>query len=135
MSVCLFLVANYRPQFLLDRLGRYLKLFVSTVAPFSHELANQIGLAHFCIVENPKDRVFSCGQGSYKRQHIKFENILGFLRTIFENISRTFVLSHVKTNNKSPTKYFELDSASCRAAKELSVDTNRASLRQLLAAQ
>ena len=46
-----------------------------------------------------------------------------------------FVLSHVKTNNKSPTKYFELDSASCRAAKELSVDTNRASLRQLLAAQ
>ena len=45
------------------------------------------------------------------------------------------VLSHVKTNNKSPTKYFELDSASCRAAKELSVDTNRASLRQLLAAQ
>ena len=46
-----------------------------------------------------------------------------------------YVLSHVKTNNKSPTKYFELDSASCRAAKELSVDTNRASLRQLLAAQ
>ena len=46
-----------------------------------------------------------------------------------------YVLSHVKTNNKSPTKYFGLDSASCRAAKELSVDTNRASLRQLLAAQ
>ena len=46
-----------------------------------------------------------------------------------------YVLSHVKTNNKSPTKYFELDSASCRAAKELSLDTNRASLRQLLAAQ
>ena len=46
-----------------------------------------------------------------------------------------YVLSHVKTNNKSPTKYFELDSASCRAAKELSVDTNGASLRQLLAAQ
>ena len=49
--------------------------------------------------------------------------------------SSIYVLSHVKTNNKSPTKYFELDSASCRAAKELSVDTNRASLRQLLAAQ
>ena len=47
----------------------------------------------------------------------------------------TYVLPHVKTNNKSPTKYLELDSASCRAAKELSVDTNRASLRQLLAAQ
>ena len=46
-----------------------------------------------------------------------------------------YVLSHVKTNNKSPTKYFLLDSASCRAAKELLVDTNRASLRQLLAAQ
>ena len=27
------------------------------------------------------------------------------------------VLSHVITNNKSPPKYFELDSASCRAAK------------------
>ena len=49
--------------------------------------------------------------------------------------SLEIVLSHVKTNNKSPTKYFELDSASCRAAKERSVDTNRASLRQLLAAQ
>ena len=46
-----------------------------------------------------------------------------------------YVLPHVKTNNKSPAKYLELDSASFRAAKELSVDTNRASLRQLLAAQ
>ena len=43
---------------------------------------------------------------------------------------RHVVLSHVRTNNKSPPKYFELDSASCRAAKELSVDTNRVSLRQ-----
>ena len=40
------------------------------------------------------------------------------------------VLSHVRTNNKSPPKYFELDSATCNAAKELSVDTNRVSLRQ-----
>ena len=54
---------------------------------------------------------------------------------IFQCFECTYVLSHVKTNNKSPTKYFELDSASFRAAKELSVDTNRASLRQLLAAQ
>ena len=30
------------------------------------------------------------GQGPYKMQHIKFENIRGFLRTIFENISRAF---------------------------------------------
>ena len=32
-SVCLSLYVNYRPQFLLDRLGRYLKMFVSTVIP------------------------------------------------------------------------------------------------------
>ena len=51
------------------------------------------------------------------------------------NMLPAYVLPHVKTNNKSPTKYLELDSASCRAAKELSVDANRASLRQLLAAQ
>ena len=59
------------------------------------------------------------------------------LLVLRNNMVRTpvYVLSHVKTNNKSPTKYFELDSASCRAAKELSVDTNQASLRQLLAAQ
>ena len=41
----------------------------------------------------------------------------------------------VKTNNKTPPTCFELDGASCRAVKELSVDTNRVSLRQLLAAQ
>ena len=45
------------------------------------------------------------------------------------------VLSHVITNNKSPPKHFELDSASCRAAKELSEGTNQVSLGQLLTAQ
>ena len=34
------LFANYRAQFLLDHLGRYLKLFVSDVIPFSRALAS-----------------------------------------------------------------------------------------------
>ena len=33
------------------RIGRYLKLFVSTVIPSSHEFASQIGLATFFIGE------------------------------------------------------------------------------------
>ena len=40
LSVCPSLFANYRSQFLLDHLGRYLKLFVSTVVPFSHASAS-----------------------------------------------------------------------------------------------
>ena len=38
-SVCLSLFANCMSQFLLDCPGRYLKLFVSTVGPSSHEFA------------------------------------------------------------------------------------------------
>ena len=37
----------YRPQFWLDRLGRYIKLFLSTVIPFSHAVASQFGLVFF----------------------------------------------------------------------------------------
>ena len=43
-KICLSLFAVYRPQFLLDRLGRYLKLFVSTVIPFFHAFKSQFGL-------------------------------------------------------------------------------------------
>ena len=46
-SVCLSLFANYSSQFLLDRLGRFLKLFVSTVIPFSHQFASQSALQMF----------------------------------------------------------------------------------------
>ena len=42
-SIC-SLFANFRSQFLLNRLGRCLKLFVSTVGPSSHEFASQ-----FCL--------------------------------------------------------------------------------------
>ena len=59
---------------------------------------------------------------------------IGVRHTVLEWF-KSYVLSHVRTNNKSPPTYFELDSTSCRAAKGLSVDTNRVSLRQLLAAQ
>ena len=44
--------ANCWSQFLLDRLGRYLNLFVSTVGPSSHEFASQFGIA---IVMGKKD--------------------------------------------------------------------------------
>ena len=43
----LSLFANGRSQFLLDRLGRCLKLFVSTERTFSHELASQFDLDIF----------------------------------------------------------------------------------------
>ncbi len=39
-------------QFLLDRLGRCLKLFVSTESTSSHELASQIGLEHFLYAKD-----------------------------------------------------------------------------------
>ena len=48
LSVCLSVLANCRSQFLLDRLGRCLKLFVSTC----NEFASQFGL-DICIRENP----------------------------------------------------------------------------------
>ena len=38
---------DYRPQFLPDRLGRYLTPFASTVIAFSHAVASQFGLAIF----------------------------------------------------------------------------------------
>ena len=38
---------HYRPQFLPDRLGRYLTPFASSVIPFSHAVASQFGLAIF----------------------------------------------------------------------------------------
>ena len=39
-SVCLSQLANCRSQFLLDRLGRCLKLFVSTESTFCHEFVS-----------------------------------------------------------------------------------------------
>ena len=43
--ICLSLFANGRSQLLLDRLGRCLKLFVSTESVSCHEFASQFGLA------------------------------------------------------------------------------------------
>ena len=39
--------SQVKSQFLLDYLGRYIKLFVSTVIPSSHGFASQFGLANF----------------------------------------------------------------------------------------
>ena len=47
------LFANYRWQFLLDRLGKCLKLFVSTEGTSSHEFAYQFDLAIFYTRKTP----------------------------------------------------------------------------------
>ena len=47
-------LANCRSQFLLDRLGRCLKLFVSSESTFSHKFASQFGLAIFYTREKHK---------------------------------------------------------------------------------
>ena len=46
-SVCLATFADCRSQFLLDRLGRCLKLIVSSGSTSCHEFASQFGLAFF----------------------------------------------------------------------------------------
>ena len=46
-SVCLATFADGRSQFLLDRLGRCLKLIVSSGSTSCHEFASQFGLAFF----------------------------------------------------------------------------------------
>ena len=51
-SLNLSLLANCRSQFLLDCLGRCLKLFVSTDSTSSHELTSQFGLAIFLYAKN-----------------------------------------------------------------------------------
>ena len=48
------LFANFSSEFLHDRLGRWLKLFVSTDGPSSHEFASQFGLAIFYTRKTPK---------------------------------------------------------------------------------
>ena len=54
-SVCLSVaVDSYRPQFLLDRLGRCFKRFVSTIIHFSHAFTFQFGLANFLYAKNLK---------------------------------------------------------------------------------
>ena len=47
LSVCLATFADCRSQFLLDRLGRCLKLIVSYRGTSSHEFASQFGLEFF----------------------------------------------------------------------------------------
>ena len=47
LYVCLATFADCRSQFLLDRLGRCLKLIVSSGSTSCHEFASQFGLAFF----------------------------------------------------------------------------------------
>ena len=48
------MLANCRSQFLLDRLRRCLKLFVSTDSTSSHEVVSQFGLEVFYTRKTPK---------------------------------------------------------------------------------
>ena len=54
-SVCLSSFANCRSQFLLDLLGRCLKLFVSAESISCHKFAFQFGLAFFLYAKNIKN--------------------------------------------------------------------------------
>ena len=49
------MLANCRSQFLLDRLGRCLKLFVSTGSTSCHELVSQFGLDFFIYAKNTQN--------------------------------------------------------------------------------
>ena len=49
--------ADCRSQFLLDRLGRCLQLFVSSDSTSSHEFASQFGLAFFLYAKNILSRM------------------------------------------------------------------------------
>ena len=53
--VCLSQLANCRSQFLLDRLVRSLKLFVSTESTSRHEFASQFGLAICLYAKNTQN--------------------------------------------------------------------------------
>ncbi len=53
-SVCLATFADCRSQFLLDRLGRCLKLIVSYRGTSSHEFASLFGLEFFIREKTPK---------------------------------------------------------------------------------
>ena len=52
LSVCPSTFADCRSQFLLDRLGRCLKLIVSSGSTSCHEFASQFGLAFFLYAKN-----------------------------------------------------------------------------------
>ena len=55
ISLSLSVLANSRSQFLLDRIGRCLKLFVSTESISCHEFASQFGLAFFLLTKNTQN--------------------------------------------------------------------------------
>ena len=56
-SVCLATFAECSSQFLIDRLGRCLKLIASTRGTFCHEFASQFGLEFFYTRKNRKTTV------------------------------------------------------------------------------
>ena len=60
--------------------------------------ATMLRIQHFFHICYEK---YKYNQGPYKSDHIKFENILGFLRTIFENIFENILtITFDNANNK-----------------------------------
>ena len=62
------MLANCRSQFLLDRLGRCLKLFVSTETISCHEFASQFGQAIFLYSKNNQNYL------EYRVAHVNVMN-------------------------------------------------------------
>ena len=65
-AVCLPVLANCRSQFLLDRLGRCLKLFVSTESTSCHEIASQFGQDIFLYVKITQN---------YREYHVAYATV------------------------------------------------------------
>ena len=59
-QVCLSVLATCRSQFLLDRLGRCLKLIVCSQGTSCHEFASQFGLEFFYTQKKPKPDSPAC---------------------------------------------------------------------------
>ena len=63
--VCCSMFANCRSQFLLDRIGKCLKLFVSTDSTFNHEFASLSGLDFFIRQKLPKPQGYRAASASF----------------------------------------------------------------------
>ena len=102
---CLSLFVNCRSQLLLDRLGRYLKLFVSTDIPFSHEFTSQFGLANLLLAKNTQ----KLSRKPSRRVSVQLNDprlmktIINIIILYFENITQTddFPLSRVAVDHNS----------------------------------
>ena len=78
-SVCRSTFADCRSQFLLDRLGRCLKLIVSYRGTSSHEFASQFGLEFFYTRKNSQTTVGPITDRPRQRPSERRNNLKGIL--------------------------------------------------------